>query len=55
MNRSSLGILIGVFSIFAADLLLADVRLPAVFSDHMVLQQQQKIRVWGWADVGESV
>ncbi|MCM2373874.1 sialate O-acetylesterase [Aporhodopirellula aestuarii] len=33
----------------------ADVRLPSVFSDHMVLQQQLPIRVWGWADQGESV
>jgi sialate O-acetylesterase len=31
------------------------VRLPGVFGDHMVLQQQQKIRVWGWADAREPV
>ena len=34
---------------------LADVRLPGFFNDHMVLQQQMKIKVWGWADAGESV
>ena len=34
---------------------LADVRLPALFTDHMVLQQGQKNRVWGWADPGEEV
>lgn len=33
----------------------ADVRLPSIFSDHMVLQQNQTIRVWGWSDPGESV
>ena len=33
----------------------ADVRLPALFTDHMVLQQGQKNRVWGWADRGEEV
>ncbi len=33
----------------------ADVRLPGFFNDHMVLQQQIKIKVWGWADPGESV
>ncbi|HRA86616.1 MAG TPA: sialate O-acetylesterase [Planctomycetaceae bacterium] len=33
----------------------ADVQLPSVFSEHMVLQQQQKIRIWGWADAGEAV
>ncbi len=33
----------------------ADVRLPGFFNDHMVLQQQMKIKVWGWSDPGESV
>ena len=35
---------------FATSPLLADVRLPALFTDHMVLQQGQKNRVWGSAD-----
>src|SRR5262245_50546321 len=34
---------------------LADVRLPAIFTDHMVVQQGQKNRVWGSADPGEDV
>ncbi len=33
----------------------ADVRLPAIFSDHMVLQQGIPLTVWGWADEGEVV
>lgn len=33
----------------------ADVKLPAIFGDHMVLQRDQKINVWGWADPGENV
>lgn len=33
----------------------ADVRLPAIFGDHMVLQRQQPLRIWGWADAGERV
>ncbi|OYP39120.1 sialate O-acetylesterase [Rhodopirellula sp. MGV] len=33
----------------------ADVRLPGFYGDHMVLQQQKPIRVWGWADTKESV
>ncbi|NQV31411.1 MAG: sialate O-acetylesterase, partial [Phycisphaeraceae bacterium] len=33
----------------------ADVTLPAIFSDHMVLQRNADIRVWGWADAGEKV
>lgn len=33
----------------------ADVRLPAVISDNMVLQQKTKARIWGWADPGEKI
>lgn len=38
-----------------AQVAFAGVRLPAVFSDHMVLQQQMPLTVWGWADPGERV
>lgn len=33
----------------------ADVRLPALFSDGMVLQQGMRVPVWGWAHEGEAV
>ena len=33
----------------------ADVTLPAIFSDHMVLQRQAPVPVWGWADPDEKV
>ena len=32
-----------------------DVKLPALFGDHMVLQREMKDRVWGKADPGEEV
>lgn len=34
---------------------LADVKLPAVFGDNMVLQQSVELPFWGWADAGEQV
>jgi sialate O-acetylesterase len=34
---------------------LADVKVPAIFGDHMVLQDQLPIPVWGTADPGEAV
>jgi len=34
---------------------VADVTLPAVFSDHMVLQRDMPLAVWGSADAGEKV
>ena len=33
----------------------ADVRLPAVFGPHMVLQRDAPVPVWGWADADEEV
>ncbi|MCA9215376.1 MAG: 9-O-acetylesterase [Planctomycetales bacterium] len=33
----------------------ADIRLPGFYGDHMVLQQQKPIVLWGWADSGENV
>src|SRR3954447_1326499 len=47
-------LLVAAFALWAAPL-FADVRLPALFTNHMVLQQGQKNRVWGWADPGEDV
>ena len=34
---------------------LAEVRLPAVIGDNMVLQRRMEVPIWGWADPGEEV
>jgi sialate O-acetylesterase len=41
--------------VMAAAALPAAVKLPAVISDHMVLQQGMPVKVWGTADPGEMV
>ena len=33
----------------------AEVKLPGVFSDNMVLQRDLPLSIWGWADEGEQV
>ena len=33
----------------------AEVRLPKVFSSHMVMQQDKPLVVWGWAEPNEKV
>ena len=45
-----LAVLAGCSSLFAAGF-----RLAAPISDHMVLQREKPVAIWGWADAGESV
>ena len=46
---------------FAIAVLLAmapafgEVRLPKVLGSHMVLQRNSEVKIWGWADIGETV
>ncbi len=41
--------------ILAASPASAEVRMPAIFGDHMVLQRDGAVPVWGWAEAGENV
>ena len=41
--------------LLCASVAQADVWMPSVFSDHMVLQRGKPVPVWGWADPGEKV
>ncbi len=52
LKRGSLLIGIGLLFCFSAR---AEVKLPGIFSDHMVLQRNIATPVWGWADPGETV
>lgn len=52
MNRTAP--LFAVISLFAL-VAHAEVRLPGLFGDHMVLQSGGKVPVWGWAVAGEKV
>jgi sialate O-acetylesterase len=42
-------------SIFSVSISMAEVRLPAIIGDNMVLEQQAQAAIWGWADPGEKV
>jgi len=52
MHRLILAVIVGVSFCSTT---LADIRLPGVFADHMVVQRDQSIPVWGWGDSGEEV
>src|ERR1051325_10406472 len=44
-----------LFVAFGSVVARADVKLPAIFSDHMVVQMDADVAVWGWAGAGEEV
>ena len=44
-----------LFAVILVPALRAEPRLPHLFSDHMVLQRDAPINVWGWAAPGESI
>jgi sialate O-acetylesterase len=51
--RSTLFVLLVLFNFpFEAS---AELRLAQVFKDHMVLQREKPVSVWGWTDPGSSV
>ena len=41
--------------LFVAGPVCAEIALPSVIGDHMVLQQGKKAPIWGWASPGEAV
>lgn len=44
-----------LFLVWQVSFLSADVSLPAIFSDHAVLQRNMSLKIWGWADPSEKV
>lgn len=58
INRENTSTFSVALSIALAGLMqyaLADVKVPSIFSDHMVLQRDMKVPVWGTAAPGEKV
>ena len=41
--------------VFGSSTVFAEVKLAKLFSDHVVLQRQKPIPVWGWANPNENV
>ncbi len=55
INKTSLAAAAALLLLVLAAAARADVRVPSVIGDNMVLQQGRKARVWGWAEPGERV
>jgi sialate O-acetylesterase len=47
--------LLAFFGLLVSNLLVAQIKLPAIFSDNMILQRNKPLPVWGTATAGEKV
>jgi sialate O-acetylesterase len=47
--------LLPVLLLLRAGVSFANVRLPAVLADNMVMQQHSNVKLWGWCDAGEKI
>jgi sialate O-acetylesterase len=55
MQQTFLRLLLSLIIVSVSSAVYADVRLPAIIGDNMVLQQDTKVRIWGNANPGEQV
>ena len=53
-TRTNLLLFVSIFIHFYTPL-LANIRLPQLFTSHMVLQRDRPIPIWGWADAKETI
>ncbi|MFZ2657952.1 MAG: sialate O-acetylesterase [Victivallales bacterium] len=55
--RTSIGLIAVCFIFIAASLSAAeaDLRMPSIFSDNMVLQRDKPPLIWGWAEPGDEI
>ncbi len=55
ISLAKIFLLIGFFQWIIPSASFADVTLPNIFSDHMVIQRQQPVRIFGTATPGEEI
>jgi sialate O-acetylesterase len=55
MRRYAVVALAGILVLAVPAVLAAAVKLPAVVGDHMVVQQDKPVAIWGWASKNEPV
>ena len=48
-------IIYAFFMLFLGEKIKAEITLPKLFADHMVLQRDAAVPIWGWASPGEEI
>jgi len=55
LSATMVSVVFGVLLLVSTGAVFAEVRLPAIIGDNMVLQRGKKVPIWGWAQPGEEV
>lgn len=55
MTRPIRNTLLLLSALFVCSAISAAVKLPSIVGDGMILQRDQELKIWGWADPGEQV
>ncbi|HER07360.1 MAG TPA: sialate O-acetylesterase [Bacteroides sp.] len=55
MKKSLITSIFSILFIFISGTLSAQLKLPAMLRDSMVLQRNTELKIWGWAEAGEQV
>ena len=55
MKRNCLAVILMSGLLLAGHVCLANIRLPQLISDGMVLQRNTQLKIWGWASAGEKI
>jgi sialate O-acetylesterase len=53
--KGAKGFILFAFGFFSVISACAKIRLPQLVSDHMVLQRNRTLKIWGWASPGEKI
>ena len=53
--RIMLSLMVALLIAYSSTSVFAQVKLPAIISDNMILQQNSKVALWGWASPGETI
>ncbi len=54
-NITMAGLFVPTIFVLFSTLVVANVKLPSIISDNMVLQRNSKVKMWGWASPGEKI
>jgi sialate O-acetylesterase len=48
-------LILSLVLVACSTLIFANIKLPALVGDNMVLQQQTEVKIWGWAKAGSKI